>query len=955
MKLNFEWMDLPKLATLLRLNISSTTPDRLARNATPCVRLPKWFILITVSLCIVANSLVAAVEPPADLWSVKPLVRPSVPVVAGERRQTSNPLDAFIVEKLELHGLRLSPAADRRTLIRRLYFDLVGLPPTPAEIERFVNDPAADAYEALVDQLLASPHYGERWARHWLDVVHFGETHGYDKDKLRLNAWPYRDYVIRSFNEDKPWSRFVEEQIAGDVLYPFTRDGVEALGFISAGPWDFIGHAEVPESKIDGKVARHLDRDDMVANTMQSFNSLTAQCAQCHDHKFDPISREDYYSLQSVFAAVDRADKEYDWDPDVARTRAGLTMRRDALANDQKQISENIRTRAGEALVSLDDSISKAEKAAKQGDAMGYHSNIEANSDAVKWVQLDLGKTGTLRQIILHPCKDDFNNIGEGFGFPVRFKIEVADDVEFTRNVRLVTDQTGSDVPNPGIKPQSFDLTDTEGRFVRVTVTKLVPRQNDFIFALAEVSVTDTSGKNVALGAAVTSLDSIEAPVRWQRTNLTDGWYPGGSDIDSVELAKLRPAREELLTTNTLDAESARLAELDTALKEVTELLEKLPPTHRTFVASVYSGSGTFKGTGGEGGRPRPIYLLNRGSVQNPGKEVAPGTVHAIAELPSRFDIAPEDPEGARRAALAKWLSSPDNPLTWRSIVNRVWQQHFGRGIVETPNDFGNMGAKPSHPELLDWLACEFRDGGQSLKQLHRLMVTSATYRQSSVNGGSAVSESVFSDQSRGVSALNPDLLNTDDSPRASAIDSDNSLLWSMNRRKLEAESVRDAMLLVSGRLDPTMGGPSFQDFVIEKPEHSPHYEYRLHDPEDPASQRRTIYRFLVRSQPQPFMAALDCADPSMQVAHRNESVTALQSLALLNNALVVTLSKHFAARLADEGGSVADQTIRGFNAAIGRPPTADEAKQLTQFAGEFGMENLCRALFNLNEFAFVD
>jgi len=272
-------------------------------------------------------------------------------------------------------------------------------------------------------------------------------------------------------------------------------------------------------------------------------------------------------------------------------------------------------------------------------------------------------------------------------------------------------------------------------------------------------------------------------------------------------------------------------------------------------------------------------------------------------------------------------MIQPELKCPSRFFVNRVWQQHFGRGLVETPNDFGHMGAKPSHPELLDWLACEFRDGGQSLKKLHRLIVTSAAYQQQS----SATNE------------------------RAVTVDADNRLLWRMNRRKLEAESVRDAMLFVSGRLDPTMGGPSFQDFVIDKPEHSPHYEYPLHDPEDSKAQRRTIYRFLVRSQPQPFMAALDCADPSIQVATRNESVTALQSLALLNNALVISLSKHFATRLEAEGGSISEQTGRAFYSALGRPPKDEETKQLTRFAEEYGLENLCRALFNLNEFAFVD
>jgi len=242
-----------------------------------------------------------------DWWSWKPLVTIEVP--DGNK---SNSIDRFIISKLKEQGLSMSEQANRRILIRRLYYDLWGMPPTPQDVENFIKDLEPKAYEKLVDRLLLSPRYGERWARHWLDVVHYGETHGYDKDQPRPNAWPYRDYVIRAFNEDKPYSKFIKEQIAGDLLWPDTADGIVATGFISAGPWDLIGHAEVPESKIDGKVARHLDRDDMVTTTMNAFTSLTVQCAQCHDHKIDPVTMEHYYSLQSVFAALDRADRPYD-------------------------------------------------------------------------------------------------------------------------------------------------------------------------------------------------------------------------------------------------------------------------------------------------------------------------------------------------------------------------------------------------------------------------------------------------------------------------------------------------------------------------------------------------------------------------------------------------------------------------------------------------------------------
>ena len=297
-----------------------------------------------------------------DWWSLRPLIRPAVPVLAHGAR---NSIDAFVRAKLREKGLNSSLEADRRTLARRLYFDLIGLPPTPEELAAFVNDPAADAYEKLVDRLLASPHHGERWARHWLDVVHYGDTHGYDKDQPRPAAWPYRDYVIRSFNADRPYGEFVRQQVAGDVLEPGTADGIIAMGFIAAGPWDLIGHAELPESKLDGKIARHLDRDDMVSNTINTFVSLTIQCAQCHNHKFDPISQEDYYRLQAVFAALDRADRPYYRNPSAARKAAELIARQASLKKRQDALNAAVNQAAGRAPGELDRRIAKASMPAK--------------------------------------------------------------------------------------------------------------------------------------------------------------------------------------------------------------------------------------------------------------------------------------------------------------------------------------------------------------------------------------------------------------------------------------------------------------------------------------------------------------------------------------------------------------------------------------------------------------
>lgn len=880
-----------------------------------------------------------------DWWSLKPLVRPTVPSLSndggtegsGGTDLKAHAIDVFIRAKLQEKGLRPSPQADRQTLIRRLYFDLLGLPPGPEEVDAFLADTDPKAYEKLVDRLLESPHYGERWARHWLDVVHYGDTHGYDKDKPRPNAWPYRDYVIRSLNADKPYSRFIEEQIAGDILYPGTEDGITATGFIAAGPWDFIGHAEVPESKTDGMIARLLDRDDMVSNTCNSFLSLTIQCARCHNHKFDPVVQEDYYRMQAVFAALDRADRTYDADPAIATERADLLARLNAAKEQQRQLNARIAEIGGGKLKELEALIAAASKPDVHPLAaqFGYHSQIEPRQDTAKWVQVDLGSTQSLSAIEIVGCHDDFNGIGAGFGFPVRFKIELSDRETFDGAKAIVIDQTQADFANPGVKPLRFELVGKSGRFIRMTATKLAPRQNDFIFALSELKAINLSGENAASGKPVQSLDSIEAPPRWRASNLVDGYYYGTSKESGKSVAELQRDREALIAS-VLD-ETTRIAVSENAKKlaDTSASLAKLPPASTVYAGMVYSGTGSFTGTGPNGGKPRVIQILARGDVRKPTKAVNPGIVPLRSDEPGELALPEDAPEGQRRVALARWISSKDNPLTWRSIVNRVWQYHFGRGIVDSPSDFGRMGQLPTHPELLDWLAVEFRDNGQSLKKLHRLIVMSATYRQ--------------------VSSL-------DEAPAAGAeksspetIDASNHYLWRMNRRRLEAEAVRDAVLAVSGKLNSTMGGPAFQDFVVEKPEHSPHYEYQLHDPEDERIHRRSVYRFLVRSQPQPFMSTLDCADPSMSVDKRSETVTALQALTMLNNRLMLTMEKYMAQRVAAQETTAEKQVDLAFRLALSRKPTAEERQELVNYTRHYGLPSLCRVLMNLNEFVFVD
>jgi mono/diheme cytochrome c family protein len=738
-------------------------------------------------------------EPDATWWSLRPLNRPEPPAIAAGPATAASPataagpaadsawprtpIDRFILAKLSQKGLRPSAEASRRALIRRLTFDLHGLPPTPEQVQAFLNDSSPDAYEKLVDRLLASPRYGERWGRHWLDVIHYGESHGYDKDKPRRNAWRYRDYVIESLNTDKPYARFVKEQLAGDVLYPENTTALIATGFIAAGPWDYVGHAELREGTKDKKLARLLDRDDMLTATMSTFTSMTVHCARCHNHKFDPIPQTDYYSLQAVFAGVDRADRPYDDDPATYAERRRLLQEAAQLEAVIRPLREEI--------------------------AALTNARIEALSAQAEPLRQK-------RTLLLH-AKTAGSTAGER-----------------AENERL--DQ-----------------------------------------------------ESAALAKQIRVLDE-------QR--------------EQEQLSLLEASRRERLKA----AEQQRV--------KVKARIEALPKPKLVYAAASYFPS-QDRFTPALG--PRPVDVLARGDVMSPLETAPPGALTAVSALPARFEIADPEREGARRAALADWIVDERNPLTWRSIVNRVWHYHFGKGLVDSPNDFGRMGAQPTHPELLDWLAVEFRDQGGSLKQLHRLILLSAVYRQSSA--GNADFEK---------------------------LDASNQFLWRMNRARLDAESVRDSILAVTGSLDLTMGGPSAEQFLF-KDDHSPVYDYARFDVNSPASLRRSVYRFIVRSVPDPFMESLDCPDASLLTPKRNVTLTAVQALALLNDPLVISQSRRFAAVLREQSGEIDEQIRVAYGKALGRGPRPDETALLAGYAREHGLENLCRLIFNSNEFLFIE
>lgn len=871
-----------------------------------------------------------------DWWSLKPLK-----VDRSPEEQGIHPVDAYLNQALLQKKLSPVDEADAYTLIRRLSYDLTGLPPTPELVKRFVSEykPAASVAQRdsiwgrWIDRFIDTPEFGEKWAQYWLDLARFAETHGYDKDKLRPNAWPYRDYVIRSFNEDKPYSQFVQEQVAGDVLYPGEPDGIIGLGFLAAGPWDFVGHQEVGEAKLDGRYAKHLDRDEMISAVFNVFQSTTVQCAQCHHHKFDPIKMEDYYRLHAVFAGIDRSDRIYDGLSSEQLEQRSLIVKK---INDLKVEQEGLIAQLDRAIAARVSGIERRIAEIKEiyGAGLkpqyGYHSEIAATPDVEKWVQVDLGQPTIVIFAYLIPAYDKLNGIGKGFGFPKRYRVEVSNDPDFKEDVRLVLDATQEDQPNPGSETVSVDIGEPAFQYIRITATKLAERKNDYVFALGELEGADaSSSKNFTLNKQVSALDSLEQNPHWAKSNLVDGIYfrARAEDAPFEELAELEIQRDQIKAEMRSSKIENRKAAIVEELKVLNRQLQPLNSQSLVYAANAnWLSQARFMSTNGV---PRPIHLLNRGDLNAPGEPMTPGSLPLWEGAPESFSMSPEWEEGEARAELAHYLTRKDNPLIWRSMANRLWQWGFGKPLAGTPNDFGRMGSLPTNSELLDFLAARLRDDpDQSIKSIVRFLLSSQAYRRSSRR----------------------------DEANAS-IDGDNQYWWRADRRRLTAEEFRDSLLEVSGALKlEERGGPSFYDFVIEKPRHSPHYEYHLHDPNDPSSHRRSVYRFVVRSQPQPMLTTLDCADPSISVPLRDESTSALQALTQWNHQLVEAMSLRLSERLSVEGLVGPDAVIeRACLLAIGRLPTLQERELLGAHLKQYGTASLARVIFNMNDFTYID
>jgi hypothetical protein len=868
-----------------------------------------------------------AVPPVAELdtswWSLQPISIPYSPRV-DSNTDARNPIDAFVISQSDSRDLVASAFASRRNLLRRLSVDLLGVLPTPEEYHSFEQDDAPEWYERAVDRMLASPQYGERWARHWLDWVHFADSHGFEHDVMRPHAWRYRDYVIQSMNADVPYQEWVRQQLATDVLHPDRPELTPALGFLAAGPWD-QSTAATAQQTFD-----YIDRDNMLTLAMSVLTSTTVHCARCHNHKFDPIPQSDYYAIQAVFAGIGRGNIPFDSDPDIHRRRmlanawlaaahaqdprllldAECSVLVDLWEESQREAKVSWSVLPIDMMISTSgcDLVMDGESISARGSRTEQDTYVIASqptSVRLTGVRLEVLRDDTL------PMKGPGRNDNGNFHlsemvlehFPSGSKQPVR--VPFS-GARADFEQDGWTIAhtidgNPktawGIHPN-------------------VGQDHTAVFTL-ESPLTIAPGDRIAI--QLRQLHGGFHTIGRFRFSITESADPMASLLpravsDAIAVAK--PDRTE--------SQSLALASFVLA-SEARRRLSELPE-----VSFVYGAGPLFQPLPQSDfykpwTAPKSVFVLKRGNIATPGESALPGALQCLAHDTPRFPVSGSASEAERRAALAMWIAHPDNPLFWRSIVNRLWLHHFGTGIVDTPNDFGRMGSQPSHPELLDMLADSLRRTGGSLKQLHRMMVTSAAYRRASERNAEQADQ-----------------------------DPDNRLLTHWKRRRIDAETFRDSLLQLGGTLDRTMGGPAVQWFRLGPAIQVTHsVDYSGFDWTQRDGNRRSIYRFVYRGQQDPFMEALDFPDAAQLTPQRSPSASPLQALALWNHDFVLVACQRIAERALRE--SPTDPINAAFHLLLLREPSDGEFRKATEHAERHSLASLVRVLINTNEFLFLD
>lgn len=871
-------------------------------------------------------------------WSFRPLAPSPTPHVSSVPFQqwTRNSIDAGIAEAWSKHDLHPVAEAPKHIQLRRLSFDLLGLPPDAEELDRFQLDSRPDAWERVVDRMLASPRFGERQARHWMDQVHFAETHGHDQDRPRDNAWPYRDYLIDRFNADTPYSQFVVEQIAGDTLSTDDPWSTVATGFLAAGPWDESSLRDIREDAPDREVARYLDRDDIVTTVMTTFAGVSIQCARCHEHKFDPITQDDYYGLQAIFAATDKANRAIDLDPAVASNRKSLSERLNrwelfdpsvaALPEplDESSLSEQLASiRQIAAAWQVPPPIEAKSLAGATITIQEDHSALisgprpDKETTTIR-VPLDVPTLTAVRLEVLSDKSLPF----EGPGRCDNGNLHVT---EWRIAYRPSSDERWIELEMASCKADFDQEGWTAAHAIDGNPTTAwgiypqVGRDHQLVGVLSQP--LDVSGSAPELRVEVLQAHGGSHLIGRARVSVS-----GDSDPAATSEPLPDPSMLEALASPQLDLSQPSHRSLVRWIKvrELREQLAQLPPQQLVYCGTnQFAADGSFR----PAATPRPVQVLHRGLTTEPIREAAPGAIEFLESLVAyRIDDAHLNDDQARRRALADWLIDSSQPLTWRVMANRLWIQHFGTGLVTTPNDFGQMGAPPSHPWMLDDLAIHLRDS-DSLKLLHRKILLSASYR-----------------------------LGSDDDSHCAAIDGASTFRWRMSRRRLDAESIRDGLLEISGALDNRMGGPSSKQFVQSPGIHvTPIVDYQAIGLNDPAFRRRSVYRFIFRTVPDPFYDSLDCPDASQWTPQRNTSLTAVQALATLHDRQVALSAERLAMRLNHECGDDRERAARVWKLLYSREASDAERELIREFAQQHGWSATCLFLINANEFMFVD
>jgi hypothetical protein len=822
-------------------------------------------------------------------WAFEPLSNPQVPI-RPDGTTANNPIDAFVEARLSSKNLAMSPRAEPRVLLRRLSYDLTGLPPTPEQVADFEQRAAIDfqaAWETEVDRLLASEHYGERWARHWLDVVRYAETNSFERDGPKPYAWRYRDYVIRAFNEDKPYDQFLMEQLAGDELPEVTKDSLIATGFYRLGIWD--------DEPADRELAMYDGFDDILTTVGQGLLGLTLNCSRCHDHKIDPIPTKDYYSTVAFFRNL----TPNGYGPHVERPLIGSPEDRAAYAAKEADIRDNgnrLQMQINEIEAMLRQELESINTTTDQFDLddMEYRFFRDSFQKLPDFDSLKPETVGKLEppllDISLATRPDDF-------GFVFVGKLIVPKDGEYT--FRLDSDD-GSRLTLDGKVIIEYDGIHGTGRPQRSGV-RLTAGRHDFRVDYFQGSF----GKGLQLDWSGPG---------FKRRSLTR------QDRKSVDLNQvLQSAAAEILNAD-------HVAQFKKLRRELEENSKRKPWDEYGMCVS-------------ESGTSAPqTQILMRGSPQGKGDEVQPAFPSILGGGVPSIEPNEAAKTTGRRLAFAKWITSPDNRLTSRVVVNRVWQHHFGRGIVRSSNNFGQLGDPPTHPELLDYLATRFVQNGWRPKSLHKLILTSRAYQQSSLASSDVIEK-----------------------------DPNNDGFNRFDLRRLSAEEIRDSILVANGRLNRTMYGPSIYPELSREvlaSQSVPGKGWEKSSYQDQA--RRSVYIHIKRSLLVPMMSNFDFPEPDTSCEARFITTQPGQALGMMNGDFLNQQSMEFAQRLATEAGSeLRSQVARGYLLALSRNATNTEidrgVRLIETLIGKHGLSpdvafaNFALFLFNTNEFVYID